>query len=159
MNLDEDVEMSRTVENLIVLTWLRLTNQSLPQPVKQRYGTELKVRKLASIKPKISQALPSLLEGIRNNEGTRSFRAFAQPHHSRGLLAQHLQQQQSRSCPLCKQAKRSSAHFLSKCRFVPESDRKYLARAGQIQGIIDTDSDFEDTEETPIFESTVSLVS
>uniref|UniRef100_K1PLI6 Uncharacterized protein n=1 Tax=Magallana gigas TaxID=29159 RepID=K1PLI6_MAGGI len=45
------------------------------------------------------------------------------------------------------------------CQKRIESDRKYLARAGQIQGIIDTDSDFEDTEETPIFESTVSLVS
>lgn len=130
MNLDEDVKMSRTVENLIVLTWLRLTNPSLPQPVKQRYGTELRVRKLASIKPEIFQVLPSLLEGIRNNENARSFRTFAQPHHSRGSLAQHPPgKQQSRFCPLCKQTKRSSAHFLTKCRFVPESDRKYLARA------------------------------
>lgn len=40
VNLDEDEEMSPTVENLIVLTWLRLINPSLPQLVKQRYGTE-----------------------------------------------------------------------------------------------------------------------
>lgn len=160
VNLDEDVEMSRTVENLIVLTWLQLTNPPLPQLVKQRYGTELRVRKLASIKSEIFQAFPSLLEGIRNNEDARSFRTFAKPHHSRGSLAQLPPgKQRRRSCPLCKKAKRSSADFLSKCRFVPESDRKYLARARQIQGIIDTDSDFEDTEETPIFESTACLVS
>lgn len=150
--------MSRTVENLIVLTWLQLTNPPLPQLVKQRYGTELS-SKIGFHKTEIFQALPSLLEGIRNNEDARSFCTFAQTHHCRGSLAQHPQQQQSRSRPLCKQATRSSAYFLSRCRFVPECDRKYLARARQIQGIIDTDSDFEDTEETHIFESTVSLVS
>lgn len=42
--------------------------------------------------------------------------------------------------------------------FLPESDRKYLAKARQIQGITDTDSDIEDTE-TPAFEITGSLVS
>lgn len=67
--------------------------------------------------------------------------------------------QHIRSCPLYKQAKRLSAHFLSECRFLPESDRKYLAKARQIQGIIDTDSDIEDTEETPTFKHTVCLVS
>lgn len=88
MNLDEDEEMSPTVENLIVLTWLRLINPSLPQLVKQRYGTELRVRTLASIRPEISQALPSLLEEIRKNEDARSFHTFGQPYHSRGSLAQ-----------------------------------------------------------------------
>lgn len=77
VNLDEDEEMSPTVENLIVLTWLRLINPSLSQLVKQRYSTELRVRTLASVKPEISQALPSLLEEIRNNKNARSFRTFA----------------------------------------------------------------------------------
>lgn len=54
MNLDEDEEMSPTVENLIVLTWLRLMNPSLPQLVNQRYGTELRFQTMASIKPEIS---------------------------------------------------------------------------------------------------------
>ena len=76
INIDEDEEMSTTVENMIVLTWLRLISPSLPQLVKQRYGTELRVRTLASIKPEISQALPSLLEEIRNNEDARTFRTF-----------------------------------------------------------------------------------
>lgn len=41
------------------------------------------------------------------------------------------------------------------CRFLPESDRKCLAKARQIQDISDTDSDIEDTKETPTFEPTV----
>ena len=49
-----------TLENVIILTWLRLIHPELPRLVKQRYGTELRSRSLASIKPEISQALDSL---------------------------------------------------------------------------------------------------
>lgn len=45
------------------------------------------------------------------------------------------------------------------CRFLPESDRKCLAKARQIQDISDTHSDIEDTKETPTFEPTVIFVS
>ena len=41
INIDEDEEMSPTVENIIVLTWLQLISPSLPQLLKQRYETEL----------------------------------------------------------------------------------------------------------------------
>ena len=47
--IDEDEELSPTVENMVVLTWLRLINPDLPKLVKQRYGTELRTRTLASI--------------------------------------------------------------------------------------------------------------
>ena len=61
-------EMSPTLENCVVLTWLRLIHPDLPKLVKQRYGTELRFRTLASIKPEISQALDSLLDEIRSSE-------------------------------------------------------------------------------------------
>jgi len=63
-SLQEDKELSPTLENLVVLTWLKLIHPSLPRLVKQRYGTELRSQTLASIKPEISQALTSLLEEI-----------------------------------------------------------------------------------------------
>ena len=62
INVDE--EMTPSLENMVVLTWLRLINVALPKLVKQRYGTELRARTLASIKPEISQALDSLLDEI-----------------------------------------------------------------------------------------------
>ena len=40
-HVPEDEELSPTLENFIVLTWLRLIHPSLPQLVKQHYGTEL----------------------------------------------------------------------------------------------------------------------
>ena len=53
----EDEELSPSLENFIVLTWLCLLHEELPRLVKQRYGTELRSQTLASIKPEISQAL------------------------------------------------------------------------------------------------------
>ena len=60
VNSESDEELSPSLENLIVLTWLRLIDKNLPNLVKQRYGTELRSRTLASLKPEMSQALDSL---------------------------------------------------------------------------------------------------
>ena len=70
----EDEELTPTLENFVVLTWLRLIHNDLPRLVKQRYGTELRSQTLASIKPEISQALSSLLEEIRNSDDAKVMR-------------------------------------------------------------------------------------
>ena len=54
-----DEELTPTLENMVVLTWLRLIHPELPGLVKQRYGKELRAKTLGSLKPKISQALDS----------------------------------------------------------------------------------------------------
>ena len=61
-----DEELNRTLENMIVLNWFRLIHTDLPALVKQRYGTELRSKTLASLKPEISQSLDSLLEEIES---------------------------------------------------------------------------------------------
>ena len=72
-----DEELSPSLENMIVLTWLRLINTALPKLVKQRYGTELRTRTISSIKPEISQALDSLLDEITSAEDDKVMRAAA----------------------------------------------------------------------------------
>ena len=67
----EDEELTPTLENFVVLTWLRLIHPSFPHLVKQHYGTELTSCTLASIKPEISQALSSLLEEIRASDDAK----------------------------------------------------------------------------------------
>lgn len=62
--LSDDEKLSPFLDNLIVLSWLRLVNNEPPMLVKQRYWTELRSRTLASIEPEISQALGLLLEEI-----------------------------------------------------------------------------------------------
>ena len=51
-----------TLENMIYFLWLQLIQLSFSQPVKQKYGSKLHNKSLASLKPEISQAL-SLLQG------------------------------------------------------------------------------------------------
>ena len=64
----EDEEMTPSLENVIVLFWLKLIHKDLPCLVKQCYGTELRSQTLASIKPEISKALQSLLDELRSAE-------------------------------------------------------------------------------------------
>ena len=47
--MTSDEEMSPTLENMVVLTWLRLFHSDLPSFIKLRYGTELRSWSLASI--------------------------------------------------------------------------------------------------------------
>ena len=147
---DEDEELTPMVENMIVLTWLRLIHPSLPSLVKQRYGTELRDKTLASIKPEISQAMGSLLESLNSSteETTRVMRSapFRSPYQ------QNQQQNQRTSfplkvpgpsikqCALCKVAGRPSAHYLSQCNFLPASDKKFMSKS-RLLSILDEDPD------------------
>ena len=55
------------------------------------------------------------------------------------------------SCPLCKEARRPSRHFLSKCTYLPSDDRKYLARARRISDVCDSaDPELSDVEEADV---------
>ncbi len=157
--LTEDEELTPTLENLIVLTWLRLIHPSLPRLVKQRYGTELRSRTLASIKPEISQALDSLLDEIRSSDDAKILRSAVSPgdYHRPVQANRGPQRPMSRrprplkACPLCKQAGRSeTSHFLSECRHLPESDRRYIVKARQLADIFDEDPDSEGDAHSPI---------
>lgn len=124
------------LENFIVLTWLRLLYPELPKLVKQRYGTEIRARTLASIKPGISQALDSLLEELRTSEDAKAMRTIV------SKLSKTFSKQQavtysptSRSCPLCKTAERPDKHLLSKCSFLPVQGRQFMPNARAISGI------------------------
>ena len=117
--------------------------------VKQRYGTELRSRTLASIKPEISQALSSLLEEIRALDDATILRAavgddFRRPRPGvrSDVKARSRQPRQDKVCHLCKQAGRSNTnHFLSQCSFLPDNDRRFMVKARQIVGILDDEED------------------
>ena len=156
--LTSDEELSPTVENTIVFLWLNLIHKDLPKLVKQKYGTELRSRTLASIKPEISQALTSLIEEIHTSGEVKAMRTLT---HSKPLRnKQETFRKTSRpahkhkSCPLCKTSNRPDGHFLSECKFLPEQDRKFMTRARLIADVLDNDetsdnSDLEDTSSIP----------
>ena len=134
INVNE--EMTPSLENMVVLTWLRLINVALPKLVKQQYGTELRARTLASIKPEISQALDSLLDEITSADDAKIMRT-ATAHYQQNKFGQRQsfsrrqpspfsaprRSTSTKACPLCKQAGRSNVqHFLSECPYLPEQD-------------------------------------
>ena len=53
-------------------------------------------------------------------------------------------------CPLCKQAGRPDCHYLSTCAFLPDTDRKFIAKARQIAGIFDCDESSTEYEDPPL---------
>ena len=106
--------------------------------MKQRYGTELRSRTLATIKPEVSQALDSLLEELHHTEEARVMRSAGQFPNQPYTQFQKPQSFQRNiphrsskgTCPICKQAGRKVFdHFLSTCSYLPESDRHFLTRA------------------------------
>ena len=153
----EDEELSPSLENFIVLTWLRLINKDLPSLIKQRYGTELRSKTLASIKPEISQALDSLLEEIASTSEAKVLRAF---HSS---IKDNPRRSPARSsdvkrptCPLCQQAGRNKInHFLSKCKFLPAEDKSFMTKVRTVLDVpeCDTESDSDNIEEQAVGES------
>lgn len=151
----EDEEMSPTLENLVVLTWLKLVHPHLPRLVKQRYGTELRSRTLASIKPEISQALESLLDEIRASDDARVLHTAVTTEFRRNTQRNRApfkstprKPRQEKVCPLCKQAGRpESKHFLSECDFLPDNDKRYMVKARQLMGILDDETDDDEARD------------
>ncbi|XP_078495652.1 uncharacterized protein LOC144751197 [Ciona intestinalis] len=134
----EDEELTPMVENMIVLHWLQCINQDLPRLVKQRYGTELRSRTLASIKPEISQAMDSLLEEINCTNEIKVMRSmqYKRPlrYNTQPSTAPDKQYKAKMTCALCQACGRKTVHhFLSKCPYLPTEDKKYMAKLRSIE--------------------------
>ena len=140
--ITEDEEITPSLDNYFVVTWLNLLHKDLPKLVKQRYGTELRSRTLASIKDEISGALDSLLEEIQTNKDARALRSVIN-QKGRGSFDYKSNRKPSKpsankECPICIQAGRSNTdHYLTDCRHLPEKDRRFIfnmkARAGHVE--------------------------
>ena len=137
---DTNEELSPSLENFVVLTWLRLLHPSLPQFVKQRYGIELRSRTLASVKPEMSQALESLLDELHSSDESKVLRSASLTDRRSFVSARRRLLPKPRavkSCPLCQQAGRPDfrSHFLSSCKFLPEPDPLFMSKIHQVAGI------------------------
>ena len=145
--------LTPSLENMIVLTWLKLTHPDLPASVKQSYGTELRSRSLALLKPEISPALDILLDEVRAAVETKVLRSTTQtkPYPTRRnppMQATRTPSSRKRpaSCSLGKQTGRNDQHFLSRCPFLPPDDRSYLSTARLILDSFDIDNNPVDYE-------------
>ena len=153
----EDEDISPSLENTVVLLWLKLIHKDLPRLVKQRYGTKLRSRTLASTKQEISQALDSWLDELHTSEDVKimhsaSFQKPSQQWRKSGVFSQAVSRprasRSSPSCPLCKQAGRNQFnHYLSSCPHLPESNHRFLSRAHLIAALDEELSDLSISED------------
>jgi hypothetical protein len=125
ITVDED--LSPSLENTIVVLWLQQLHPGLPQLVKQKYGSELRNKTLASLKPEISQALSSLLDELRSIEDTRAFRSVT-------TNKPKFPTRTKKMCTLCEAARRRGAdtHWLRECVYLTEGDKRAIARARSV---------------------------
>ena len=169
--VDEDEELTPTLENMMSYIWLKTINPALPKLVKQKYGAELRNKSLASIRVEISGALPSLLDELSSLEESKAFRSqissFSQKHPKRNFPKSN---HQSKSCVLCKEANRPyKGHDLMECRFLPSRYKTSVSRRVNDQADDDVDSstdeelddneDYHDTDnkdEDALFDTSVA---
>ena len=115
-------DMTPTLENTVTVIWLKLIHPGLPAIVKQRYGAELRNKSLATMKPEISQALPSLLDEIHSFEASKILRASGDTYSRQRINQQPKPKRQSKSCVLCKSSGRvANTHWLSECNMESSS--------------------------------------
>ena len=159
---DELDEVQPSLENLVVLIWLSKLHKDLPNLVKMKYGAELRSKTLASLKPEISQALDSLLLEVRENSPSVRIASSnnRRPPFNNNYNTTRFDKRQhpppararSKECSLCKAAGRSdySTHFLSRCRYLSDAERRFMTRARSVT-IEDLDEfdDFDDDSHPP----------
>ena len=154
-SIEEDEELTPTLENLIVLLWLEKLHPNLPSLVKQKYATELRTKTLYSLKPEISMAIPSLLEEAKTFEDAKIMRLGGHIHKKQSSYSKFQQgrrqnsygQRKSGECPYCNLAGRNANHFLSQCKFLPDKDKKYLAKSRRLMAAIDDSEDEEEDQQ------------
>ena len=125
--------------------------------MKQKYGSELRNKTLASLKPEISQALGSLLDELRSIEDTKAMRIGSttprsHPNSGRGPPRRY----PFLSCILCKTAGRPhDTHNLMDCRYLPDHDRRPWAR---LRMVMEDPDDLGAEECEPLDESSGLIV-
>ncbi|MCG7867010.1 MAG: hypothetical protein JAY74_11655, partial [Candidatus Thiodiazotropha taylori] len=91
--------------------------------------------------PEISQALDNFMDEIHSSAESKVLRtAFKK---STRLQKSTFQDSKSTcpSCPLCKEAGRRHDHYLSQCKFLPDSDKLYMNKVRQTSEYPDLQDD------------------
>ena len=131
-------KLSPTLLNLTVVHWLKCIHVGLPALVKQRYATELRNTTVASLRDEISESLDSLVAELNGESASVSRSSYQKPKYKNSKSSIKT----NKNCILCQTAKRPSNHFLSKCPYLPEGDKRFISRAR----LVDVTDDEEELE-------------
>ena len=142
-------EISPTLSNVMVTLWLNTINPALPALVKQKYNTELRRQTLISLREEISESIDSILSQIES-ESACIARAFYPRNQKRNSSSRSnkpfVKSKTTMVCPLCELAGRPSDHFLSKCQYLPDAEKRYFASRAKSRAV-DIPEDSEEDED------------
>ena len=146
-----------TLQNMMTVLWLNILHPSLPALIRQHFATILRDNTLFSIRNEVSDAIPTLLEDIREKEGAiNRAGGFNSTGRSGGYNSNQKSYQRTnfkrfkKKCSLCDAAGRSAeGHYLSSCPFLPDDDKKFLSRVRDI-AINEDDCDDDEYDYTPL---------
>ena len=139
--------LTPSLYNTMVVLWLKCIHPGLPQLVKQKFSTELRGKTLGSLREVISESLDAFITELAADPECKVNRAPWKKSSPYQKFSQSSQKSSrgysSKFCIVCDTAGRSSDHFLSECKFLPERDKKFFTKI-KARGI-DAD-DVEDDE-------------
>ena len=166
--IEEDETLGPSLENCIVVMWLRLVHNDLPGMVKTKFATELRSRTVASLRPEISMALDSMLDDVHSKQEFKVMRSSIESHrksfdsHRKGGYKSFPGQkgvrfQDGRAhkkpyvpkkpyCAMCDSHGRPNNHHLMDCRWIPSDDREYISRKHAAARNIGVDEEEYDDE-------------
>ena len=134
--VEEDEEMSPTVEKIAVYLWLTLIDEHLPAYVARVYAHELQTKSLKDIQPQPAESMDSLLTDLAvQEEVTISYSSTSrQQHREKFKRSTQIQNSSSKSCVLCKTAGRNyQGHDVSSCWFISKFDKLQIAKALSVE--------------------------
>ena len=161
-------ELTPTLLNVLITTWLHVINPALPSLIKQRFATQLRSCTLYTIREEISEAIPTLLSELEDKECNISragaYQRNMNTRYRGGQSYQYSTQRggqsfqystprggqssqystPKRSCCLCEAKGRPSNHFLSTCPFLPPDDKKYMSKTREVSLVPEDDTQLYD---------------
>ena len=163
----KDEELTPTLLNVLVTTWLNILNPALPSLVRLKFSTQLRTNTVYSIRDEISDAVPTMLTELEEKDGA----VCRSGTYSKGKAMYNKNKSYGYNrpskprCVLCETAGRSNNnHFLSGCPFLPPDDKKFMSRGREVCVQDDEESDGESPTrrvdiEPPIVSRKVEIVS
>lgn len=133
---NEDDNLNPTIKPLLVVRWLELMHNRLPEVVAKEFATELQTQSLHILQPNIAKNLAMLIAKAKNLDGDIEPSQLPEEDQNvnftrnRGHPGQisfpkrpnrpttKAEQRQATKCQLCSQANRPNNHSLVKCKYL-----------------------------------------
>lgn len=156
--VEEDEEMSPTVERLAVLIWLQSIDERLPAYVSRIYAKDLQTNSIKDLQPQISMNMQSILDDLNAQEDIkvqyssgRSQWSGASTSRRPGRQVSRFGKRPKKECAYCKAINRTPfvGHDVKNCWVIPKEDKAGLIKAFSVISLQDSEESDDDSPQYP----------